>query len=229
MHQREELLQTKRIEATMSTKSKMILWAATALFVIGTCGDVTRVYAQTTRRAPPKYSLAANTVMRLRMRDPLTSKAATVGQQFSTTVVDPVYAKGFQVIPAGSVVTGQVTSVKRASRKSNAGSMTVTFTRVQLPNGKSYVLNGSLTEGEKTDNEGQVKGGSSKKRNIAFVGGGAVVGALVNGAAGAGIGAGVGIAGALLSKGKEAEVKAGTEFNMILNRSLLLPEYRGGN
>ncbi len=213
----------------MITKSKTILCALSALFVIGTAGEMTRVYAQTKRKAPPKYTLAANTIMRLRMRDSLTSKNAYVGQLFSTTVVDPVYAKGFQVIPAGSVVKGQVTSVQRAGRKSNAGSMTVTFTGVQLPNGRSYALNGSLTEGENTDNEGQVKGGSSKKRNIAFIGGGAVVGALVNGAAGAGIGAGVGIAGALLSKGKEAEVKPGTEFNMILNRNMLLPEYRGGS
>jgi hypothetical protein len=56
-----------------------------------------------------------------------------------------------------------------------------------------------------------------------------VVGGLINGAAGMGIGAGAGIGAALLKKGKEAEVKPGTEFNMILNRSLLLPEYKGGD
>jgi len=167
--------------------------------------------------------------MRLRMNDTLSSKSANVGDQFRSTVVDPIYAKGFVVIPQASIVTGKVTQVQRAGRKSQAGSMSVEFTSVQLPNGKVYALNGSLTEGENTDNEGGVKGGSSKKRNIAFIGGGAVVGALINGAAGAGIGAGAGIAGALLSKGKEAEVKPGTQFNIILNRALLLPEYKGGN
>lgn len=213
----------------MLGKAKLIASALSVMFIVGLASDAPLLQAQTKRRVVPKYSVPTDTVIRLRMRDTLTSKTATVGQQFSTTVVDPVYAKGFQVIPPGSVVIGQVTAVKRASRKSNAGSMTVVFTSVQLPNGRTYPINGSLTDGENTDNEGQVKGRSSKKRNIAFVGGGAVVGALVNGAAGAGIGAGVGIAGALLSKGKEAEVKSGTEFNMILNRSLLLPEYRGGN
>jgi hypothetical protein len=210
----------------MSPKSKMMVCVLAVVFLLGATADT---FAQTKRRVPPKYTLPANTVMRLRMRDSLTSKTASVGQQFTSTVVDPVYAKGFVVIPQGSVVTGHVTSVQRAGRKSDAGSMTVVFTGVQLPNGKSYALNGSLTEGQHTDNEGQVKGGSSKKRNIAFIGGGAVVGGLINGAAGAGIGAGVGIAGALFSKGKEAEVKPGTEFNVILNRSVLLPEYRGGN
>ena len=213
----------------MISKRKLIAVMMMTLFLVSATGEAFTSLAQTKRRVPPKYTLAANTVMRLRMRDSLSSKHATVGQQFSTTVVDPVYAKGFQVIPAGSVVIGHVTSVKKASRKSNAGSMTVAFTSVQLPNGRSYPLSGSLTEGKNTDNEGQVKGGSSKKRNIAFIGGGVGVGALVNGAAGAGIGAGIGVAGALLSKGKEAEVKSGDEFNMILNRSVLLPEYRGGD
>jgi hypothetical protein len=184
--------------------------------------------AQKKKTGPPKYTVPANTVMRLRINDPLTSKKANVGDQFHSTVVDPVYAKGFQVIPPGSIVIGHITHVVRAKRKSNAGSLNVAFTAVQLPNGRTYSLNGSLTESASADNEGEVKGKSSKKRNAAFIAGGAVVGGLINGAAGMGIGAGVGIGAALLGKGKEAEVKSGTEFNMILNRSLLLPEYRGG-
>jgi hypothetical protein len=179
------------------------------------------------KKGPPHYAVPANTVMRLRLNTELNSKRAHVGDRFQSTVVDPVYARGLQVIPAGSIVNGTVTHVERASRKSNAGSINVTFNSVQVPNGKTYALNGSLATSD-ADNEGEVKGKSSKKRNVAFIGGGAVVGGLINGAAGAGIGAGLGVAGALLSKGKEAEVKAGTEFNMILNSRLLMPEYRGG-
>ncbi|HWF88509.1 MAG TPA: hypothetical protein VE980_22715 [Pyrinomonadaceae bacterium] len=200
-----------------------ILMAVLSIFVIGVAGS-----AQKKKTGPPKYTLAANTVLRLRLSDPLTSKKAHVGDQFRSTVVDPVYAKGFQVIPAGSIVIGHVTHVVRASRKSNAGSLNVTFTGVQLPNGKTYSLNGSLAQSGSADNEGEVKGKSSKKRNAAFIAGGAVVGGLINGAAGMGIGAGAGIGAALIGKGKEADVKAGTEFNMILNRSVLLPEYKGG-
>jgi hypothetical protein len=185
--------------------------------------------AQTKKKGPPKYTVAANTVMRLRTVDSLNSKNAKVGDEFRSTVVDPVYAKGFQVIPPGSIVIGHITHVVRASRKSNAGSLNVAFNAVQLPNERTYSLNGSLAQSGSTDNEGEVKGGSSKKRNAAFIAGGAVVGGLINGAAGMGIGAGAGIGAALLKKGKEAEVKPGTEFNMILNRSLLLPEYKGGD
>src|ERR1044072_4718425 len=49
------------------------------------------------KTGPPKYSVTANTVLRLRLNDPLTSKKAKVGDQFRSTVVDPVYAKGFQI------------------------------------------------------------------------------------------------------------------------------------
>lgn len=220
----------KKIEAAMKTNLKMIGLLFAVLSIAGSAS--LQLEAQTKRRVsrvPPKYTLAANSTMRLRLNDTLTSKKANVGDQFESTVVDPVYAKGFVVIPQGSIVTGHVTHVERASRKSQAGSLNVAFTRVVLPNEKSYVLNGSLTESESADNEGEVKGKSSKKRNVAFIAGGAVVGGLINGAAGAGIGAGVAIGAALFAKGKEAEVKPGTEFNIILNKAMLLPEYRGGN
>lgn len=56
----------------------------------------------------------------------------------------PVYVKGVEVIPAGAIVHGHVTHVERASRKSEAGSLNVTFTSIKTPNGVSYSINGSL-------------------------------------------------------------------------------------
>jgi hypothetical protein len=213
----------------MQTKSTIALRMLAVFLVALVGGSSSNLLAQRKRKAPPRYTVAANSLMRLRLNDGLNSKNAKVGDRFSSTVVDPVYARGLQVIPPGSIVIGHVTHVTRAGRKSNAGSLNVAFTGVQLPNGKSYPLNASLATSASADNEGEVKGGSSKKRNAAFVAGGAVVGGLFNGAAGAGIGAGAGIAGALIKKGKEAEVKPGTEFNIILNQNVALPEYKAGN
>lgn len=213
----------------MQMKSTIARRVLVAFFVALTIGGASDLFAQKKKKGPPRYTVAADSLMRLRLNDGLNSKSAKVGDQFTSTVVDPVYAKGFQVIPAGSIVTGHVTHVTRASRKSNAGSLNVTFTGVQLPNSKSHPLNASLATSGSADNEGEVKGGSSKKRNAAFIAGGAVVGGLINGVAGAGIGAGAGIAGALIKKGKEAEVKPGTQFNIILNRPLALPEYKATN
>jgi hypothetical protein len=147
-----------------------------------------------------------------------------------------VFSNGAEVIPAGSVISGRVTNVNRASRGSRAGSMGVAFYALRLPSGYSRALNGSLTslntESAKADNESEVSGRSAARRNVVFIGGGAASGALIGAIAGggkgagigAGVGAGIGAAGALFAKGKEAVVRRGTEFGVVLNQSITLPE-----
>ncbi|HEX7998454.1 MAG TPA: hypothetical protein VF528_08700 [Pyrinomonadaceae bacterium] len=215
-------------------------------------GSVIPVFSQTrrtTRRrprlgrytrpvAPPAaryYTVSANQIIRVRMEDTITSGNARIGDRFRTTVVDPVYAGGIEVIPAGSTITGRVTAVKHAQRKSKAGTLGVEFISLQLPNGTARAINGSLTDvtGQNSnyDDEGQVTGRSSTKRNVVFIGGGAATGALIGAIAGGGKGAGIGAivggglgaAGAVFSKGKEAEVRPGTEFGVVLNQSVSLP------
>jgi len=184
---------------------------------------------------PRYYTISAGKKIRVRMNEQLNSENARIGDRFTTTVVDPVYAGGVEVIPAGSIIHGRVTQVRRAARKSKAGMMAVSFNQLELPNGSTRAINGSLADlsnGTVTyDNEGQVTGRSSQKRNIVFIGGGATMGALIGAIAGGGkgagiglgVGAGLGIAGAYFSKGKEAVVKPGTEFGVVLNQSITLP------
>jgi hypothetical protein len=189
------------------------------------------------RKPPPVtyYTVNSGQVIRVRINQTITSETARVGDQFTTTVVDPVYAGGLEVIPAGSTIVGQVRNVKRASRKSKAGTIDVHFMSLRLPTGIARAINGDLTdvrsENVTADNEGEVSGTSATKRNVVFIGGGAATGALIGGIAGggkgagigAGVGAGLGVAGALFSKGHEAVVKSGTEFGVVLNQNLSLP------
>ena len=181
------------------------------------------------------YTVPANTVLNVRMNETIGSENARVGDQFTTTVMVPVYSSGIEVIPAGSIVVGRVTTVSRASRKSKAGTIGVHFVSLRLPTGITRAMNGDLTnvsEDVNADNEGEVGGRSATTRNVVFVGGGAATGALIGAIAGggkgagigAGVGAGLGVAGALFSKGHEAVVKSGTEFGVILNQNLSLPK-----
>ena len=198
-----------------------------------------------TRRVPapavtaqPMYTVHADQVIRVRMNQQISSENARIGDRFTTTVVDPVYANGVEVVPAGSTIHGRISDVQRAGRKSKAGMIGVKFISLQMPNGATYPINGSLTSMEADtvnyDNEGQVTGRSSTKRNTVFIGGGAATGALIGAiagggkgaAVGAGVGAGLGVAGAIFAKGKEAVVKSGTEFGVILNQSVTLPAAR---
>ncbi len=181
------------------------------------------------------YTVPSNAIIRVRTDQTITSENARVGDQFMTTVVDPVYAGGKEVIPAGSKIVGRVATVTRASRQSKAGTIGVEFVSLRLPTGIARAINGDLTDASSesvtADNEGEVSGKSATKRNVVFIGGGAATGALIGAIAGggkgagigAGIGAGLGVAGAFLSKGHEAVVKSGTEFGVILNQSLSLP------
>ena len=200
------------------------------------------------RRAPRKvvrtvtpktvyYTVPANTILQVRMNQTITSETARVGDQFTTTLMLPVYAGGIEVIPAGSEVVGRVTTVNRASRKSKAGTIGVHFVSLRMPTGIARSINGDLTDSVanahaiNSDNEGDVSGRSATKRNVVFIGGGAAAGALIGAIAGGGKGAGIGAlvggglgaAGAVFSKGHEAVVKSGTEFGVILNQSLSLP------
>jgi hypothetical protein len=223
-----------------------------ALFAI-VAATVIPASAQTRRRPRPRvrrpaatrtvtppiryYTLGADQTIRVRIDTELNSKTARVGDRFSTTSVEPVYADGVEVIPSGSKVWGRVSTVKRAERRS-PGTISVNFYSVQLPNGVKHTINGSLSslqaDDVNADNESTVEGRSNQKRDIVFIGGGAATGAIIGAIAGGGKGAGIGAiiggalgtGGRLYEKEQQAVVKSGTEFGVSLNRSVRLPEYR---
>ncbi|MGH9945220.1 MAG: hypothetical protein ACRD9R_22950 [Pyrinomonadaceae bacterium] len=180
------------------------------------------------------YTVDTDQTIRVRMDSELNSKTARVGDRFSTTVTEPVYADGVEVIPVGSKVWGRVATVKRAQRRS-PGTITVSFNSVELPNRARYPINGSLTslqaDDVNSDSESTVAGRSNRKRDAVFIGGGAatgaIIGAIAGGGKGAGIGAiiggGLGTAGRVFEKEKDAEVESGTEFGVILNRRVSIP------
>jgi len=218
--------------------SCLILIALIAGSVVPTFGSAQRRRAPRRRAVAPRvvyYTVPANTVIRVRMNEHLNSKTARIGDRFSTNVTEPVYANGgTEVIPVGSRIWGRVSSVRPAGRRT-PGNITVSFTSVQLPNGRSYPINGSLTtlqaDDVNSDNEGTVRGRGNRKRDAVFIGGGAAGGALIGAIAGGGRGAAIGaiLGGALgtgarvYEKESDADVRSGTEFGVILNRPVSLP------
>ena len=220
----------------------LVLLALIASTVVPAFGQSRRRPRRSTTRVVVKktpsvtyYTLNSGQTIRVRMNQTISSESARIGDQFTTTVVDPIYAGGLEVIPAGSSIVGQVRNVKRASRQSKAGTIDVHFVSLRLPTGITRAINADLTDvtsgNVNADNEGEVSGKSATKRNVVFIGGGAATGALIGAIAGggkgagigAGVGAGLGVAGALFSKGHEAVVKSGTEFGVVLNQNLSLP------
>lgn len=232
----------------MRLDSKIFVRLTTVLIVFAMFA-VTVDFASGQRRRTPRrrvattprvvyFTVPADTVIRVRMDTELNSKTARVGDRFSSTVSEPVYGRnGVTVIPVGSKIWGRVSSVKRAGRRS-PGQITAGFYQVELPSARTYAINGSLTslqaDDVNADNEGSVTGRGNRKRDAVFIGGGAATGAIIGAIAGGGKGAAIGaILGGGLGTGarvyereQEAEVKSGTEFGVILNRAVSLPEYR---
>jgi hypothetical protein len=186
----------------------------------------------------PIYTVRSGETFRVRMNETLSSKTARVGDRFTTTVTEPVYSTtGVVVIPTGSKVTGRVDSVTAAKKGGDPGTIGVSFVSVQLPNGATRAINGSLTDLDtkkaKSDNEGNASGDDRKNDKLIFIGGGAAGGAILGGAIGGGkgaliggiLGAAGGLLGERLTKGEDAQVKSGTEFGIYLNQSISLPKY----
>jgi hypothetical protein len=197
-----------------------------------------RTTARATTPAVRYHAVPVDTVIRVRMDNEISSKTARVGDRFTTTVTEPVYGgDGVEVAPVGSKIHGRVSAVKRAQRRT-PGSITVSFYSLQLPNGVRHTINGSLTtlqaDAVQSDDEGDVRGRSNRKRDAIFIGGGATTGAIIGAIAGGGkgaaigaiLGGGLGTGARVYEKEKDAEVESGTEFGVILNQRLSLPEYR---
>jgi hypothetical protein len=179
------------------------------------------------------YSLPQNQAFRLRMNQTVSSETARTGDKFTATVITPVYASGVEVVPAGATVEGRVASVVSSRSRSREGKLSLTFDTLVLPDGTKKQLNGELTDiqderGGDVDSESGISGRSSDNRNIGYIGGGGVGGAVLGGAIGGGkgaaigglIGAGAGVAGVMLQKGRSAVIKGGSEFGMVTTQPI---------
>lgn len=198
----------------------------------------TTTVKRTVKPAIKYYTVAAGNKLHVRLNDNLSSKTSRIGNTFTATLTEPLYSEtGILVAPAGSTVTGRVTAAQPARKEGKPGTIDVVFYNLRTPNGVNRAINGTLTElntdDAKSDAEGTASGDKMKNRKIIFIGGGgaggAVLGAAIGGGKGALIGGILGAAGGFLgdrmTKGEEAEVRAGTEFGIYLNQAVSMPKY----
>lgn len=216
----------------------LAIFAFSSIDALGQRKPKIRRAKRTSKANPSNYKVDVGTKIRVRLERELNSKVSQPGDRFQTKVTEPVYGNsGVIVIPNGSTVVGEVDSVRKAKKGGDPGTISVSFIQVRLPNGATRSINGSLTSldsnSTKSDNEGTASGKDRKNDKIIFIGGGAaggaVLGAIIGGGKGAAIGGIIGAVGGLLgermTKGKEARVKDGTEFGVLVNRAFYLPRY----
>jgi len=146
----------------------------------------------------------------------------------------PITINNKVVIPVGSYLRGEVTDTKRPGRVKGKGEFRIRLDTLVFPNGYTVDLNAEPHSADgghvKTDSEGKMTGPGGGGKDAATVAtttvAGAGIGAIADGAKGAGIGAGIGgaagLAAVLLSRGPDAQLPRGSSMDLVLERDLQL-------
>src|ERR1700689_2412977 len=185
--------------------------------------------------AAAKIMVPSGTHIPLVLHNAISTRSARPGDPVYFETLFPVMIDGRVAIPAGSYVSGEVTESKRPGRVKGRGELMIRLKTLILPNAYMVDLNAVPSNAgsggnETTNNEGKIIGDSNKGGDIGTVAkttaAGAGIGAIAQGAKGAGICAGVGAAAGLmavlLTRGPEAELPGGSTVEAVLDRAILL-------
>lgn len=137
----------------------------------------------------------------VRLTTALTSDTAQVEDRVEATTMIDLYSGNELIVPAGSLLTGWVTSVDRASRTDRKGSLTVEFNRLRI-NNRTYDVRGYVSQA--LESEG-IKGETAR------IGAGSAVGAIIGGILGGVKGA---IAGILIGGGGVIAATEGKDVHL---------------
>jgi len=207
---------------------------------------------QTVASAPQPATSAPSTVTSAELVIPSGTKVPiTLKQTISTKTThegDPVYAEtAFPIvgnnrvlIPAGTYVQGRISHIQRAGHIKGRAEVLMHFTTLIYPSGYTVILPGALENAPGANKatvkgeEGTVRGDSQTGEKIgtaaSTAGTGAIIGGLSHGGKGALIGAGVGgavgTAIAMLTRGNDVQLDAGSSIEMIIQRDVPLDASR---
>ena len=153
----------------------------------------------------------------VRLDSSLGSDTSHVNDPVEATLTEAVVVDGVDILPAGTVVTGAVTTADSSANVSGRASLAVRF-RSLVSRDETYALSATVHQ----------TAASTKVSDARTIGipaaGGAIIGAIVGGKKGAGIGAviggGAGAAVVLTSAGSELRWPRGTELSIALDEDL---------
>ena len=145
--------------------------------------------------------IPSGTEVDVRLVTPLTSDTAQVEDRVEGTTMIDLYRGNDLIVPAGSVMTGWVTSVDRASRTDRQGKLTIEFNRVRI-NNRNYDTKAYVTQALESDG---LKGEAGR------IGAGSAVGAIIGGILGGVKGA---VAGILIGGGGVIAATEGKDVHL---------------
>ncbi len=164
----------------------------------------------------------------------LNSENLSLGQGVTINLPQNFYYGNNLVAPAGSVLNGNVISVKKAKRGGINGNLKVRFTNIVTPTGQMIPISGMI---QTDDGTGLLKGGTAKDTTKAYAkdiavgsAAGALAGVIISPLAGGkigkgtalatAVGAGGGLAKSVWDKGINAVIPAGTQVNIVIDQPI---------
>jgi hypothetical protein len=185
-------------------------------------GEVPNAATRSERSSSPTSRSAdddvpVGTEFDVRLQSALSSETAQVEDRFDATTLVDLMSDGRVVVPAGSVMRGVISSVKKAGRLERTGSLTVTFDRLTVGQ-QSYPIRATVTDAIESEGiRGEVG------RIGAGAGVGAVIGAILGGARGALAGILIGGGGTIAAtEGKDVRLEPGTVLRVRMDTALNL-------
>jgi hypothetical protein len=127
-------------------------------------------------------AIPSGTAITVRLQMAVSSAVSNPGDSFQAVLDQPIEANGTTLAPQGAPVVGRVINVRRSGRLSHPALLRIVLSSIVV-NGKAVSIQSSSIT---------VAGVSHKKRNLAWIGGGAGGGALIGALAGGGQGALIG-------------------------------------
>ena len=186
---------------------------------VETIASLTFGKVQTTQAPPPQPKPAApsgpvvvnaGTRIMIRTQDLLDTGQTKTGARFTCVLEANLVANGVVVAQKGSKVYGKVVESRKAKRVRGTAKLVVELTDLEIKGQLQPIVSEQV--GYEGDRQGTIK----------KVGAAAGVGALIDGGEGAGKGAVVGLGLAVLTKGKQISIPAGTLFEFRLAQPLTL-------
>ncbi|HEY9776945.1 MAG TPA: hypothetical protein V6C81_24485 [Planktothrix sp.] len=175
----------------------------------------------------------------------ISTQVAKEGDYIQAKVNENVPLNGVSYIPAGTVVSGEISESEAGRRLSRSGSLNIEFNQMRLPNGQIIEISGHLVGkigrynyGKNDELHGETwkaKLGQFALRGLGGAGLGAALGTGIGAIGGGGYGAGTGawsgaaIGGGLggldmlLRKGRDVIIPSGTKMELQLDQPLNLP------
>lgn len=129
----------------------------------------------------PPITIPDEPVFHVTLEQSLSSGQSRSGEDFEATLSQPVVVDDQTVIPQGTHVQGLVVDARPSGRLSRRARLQLALQSIEL-DGKTYSI---------TTSNSLRQGGAHKKRNWAWIAGGAGGGALIGGPVGAGAGTAV--------------------------------------